>query len=464
MSLLLYLDTLILLFISLNIINSSYISIPFEVQNFKFENIPKIINNHIYKDILVKFLVGSPPQTVQLSACLGEFTTFIISNNAKGYSGGTYNKSQSNTYSSLSENNFYTFQTFSEGITSKDNFLIEKTKSEIKDLEFMLATEIGGNNCYNTYCEVLTQPGILGFLLAQQQAIEEDIIDTNFIPQLKQKKIISNYDFNFHFINEKHGNIIIGEKPHEYDGTHYKKENYKFTKTSLVQNDLDWSLIFDNVYFGENELENEKGVLFRIEFGLIIGYYKWEEILKRNFFDKLLEEKKCFKDYTSDLGNTAYFYYCNKTTDVSKFKPFIFTINDFNYNFTLTYKDLFIEVEDKILFLMIFGGIHELIFGYPFLKKYQLVFNQDTKTIGIYTDIVKDKENKENESLTIYYIVIIILGIILLSLIIAVIVCYIKRKNNYKKDATELSNSEYEEDMNKKNKNCTLIDDENKIN
>ena len=47
---------------------------------------------------------------------------------------------------------------------------------------------------------------------------------------------------------------------------------------------------------------------------------------------------------------------------------FTFSINEYEYNFTLDYNDLFIEVEDKYIFLMIFGGIYDLILGYPFLK------------------------------------------------------------------------------------------------
>ena len=127
----------------------------------------------------------------------------------------------------------------------------------------------------------------------------------------------------------------------------------------------------------------------------------------------------------------------------------------------MTYKDLFIEVEDKYLFLMIIGGPTEIIFGYPFLKKYQLIFNQDTKTIGFYTDIRKDEEKPTGSNL-IYYIVITILGIILISLITGAIVCYVKRMKNHKKSATELSSEQYGDNLNK-NKGI-LIDDDDKIN
>ena len=90
---------------------------------------------------------------------------------------------------------------------------------------------------------------------------------------------------------------------------------------------------------------------------------------------------------------------------------------------------------------MIFGGIYDLILGYPFLKKYQIIFNQDSKTIGFYQDWeYRDKFSFSNIS---YYIVIFILLIILLILISIWINLYIKR-NKTKKNATELSNEEYD--------------------
>jgi hypothetical protein len=372
MVLLFFLDKF-LLFISFAVINSSHISIPFEVQNFKYDNIQKIINYHLYKDILVKFLVGNPPQTVHLSACLGEFATFIISKDAKGYEGGTYNKSLSNSYSSLSKNDFYTFQTFSEGIMSKDNFTIEKTKSEINELEFMLATEIGGNNCYSPYCEVLTQPGILGFLLSHQRFFDENITNINFIPQLKQKKLISNYDFYFKFNSENEGNIIIGAKPHELDNK-YINQIFSPIQTSLAaHNEIDWAISFDKIYYGDESMYNEKPAMLRIEFGLIIGNYMWQQHLLDNFFTPLINENKCFKGSTLQLGSSAYFYYCNSTTDISHFKPFTFSIHEYDYNFTLTKEDLFVKDGDKLMFLMIFGGIFEIVLGFPFFKKYQLI-------------------------------------------------------------------------------------------
>ena len=462
-----------LLYLLLNlfqIIKSLYtISIPFKVQNYEYEKKARysnFINNYFFKDIKVDFFVGNPPQKIQLSACLKDFATFIISKDADGFNGGIYNKNDSDSYISLSNKVVsYFFQTFSEGINSRDIFKIEKSKTEFIDIEFILATKIGGNSCFESLSEFIPQPGILGFRLAQTIYFDENITNTNFISQLKQKNLISDYDFNFHFNTENSGNIIIGLKPHEYDKKHYNKDNYFFTKTS-INDDLDWSLTFDKIYYDKVELPNEKPLLLRIEYGFINGYYQWEKIIQNIFFGELIEQKKCFRNYTHELGSTIYFFHCNKTVDISKFKPITFFINEFNYNFTLTYEDLFEDIGDHYLFLMTFGGISDLILGYPFLKKYQMIFNQDRKTIGFYKDTKKSK--KSSSSLISYYIVIIVLGTILFGLIIIAIIFYIKKTKNVKKLATELLNDENEyhneREYEKNNSIDSLNNNDNKIN
>ena len=85
---------------------------------------------------------------------------------------------------------------------------------------------------------------------------------------------------------------------------------------------------------------------------------------------------------------------------------------------------------------MSFGGFGDLILGYPFLKKYQVVFNQNTKTIGFYLNYNEKKSNK-NSKITIYIITISILSIVFISLLVSAILLYLKKKNN-KKNATEL--------------------------
>ena len=65
----------------------------------------------------------------------------------------------------------------------------------------------------------------------------------------------------------------------------------------------------------------------------------------------------------------------------------------------MDYSDLFIEVEDKCIFLMIFEEIFDLILGYPFLKKCEIIFKEDIKTKGFCKDKI-NKDKSDNSSLS----------------------------------------------------------------
>ena len=429
------------------IINTEYIKIPFKIQDYTYGNEDTIILKYIYKDILVKFLIGTPLQNVQLSANLGEYSTFIIPKNYDEFEGATYNNNLSQTYKALSETETFLFQLYSSAVKSKDNFIIEGTNTKINELVFNLVKDLNDNSFYCSYCEILTQPGILGLSLAQMKSFEEDVYETNFINQLKNKNLISSYDFYFNFDSSNIGNIIFGSRPDElYQNDKYKELKYVTMKTSLSNRDLDWSIQFDQIHYGNIKMKQIKSMLLRIEFGLISGYFEWESILLNEYFSELIKDNKCFKKYTNALGYFMHYFYCNKNTDLSGFKPFTFTINEFEYNFTLTKDDLFLDIGDKYLFLIVFGGINELVLGLPFLKKYQLIFNPNTKTIGFYID---KKENNSNlfTFFRKYIIVIIILACVFICLLVIAVVFFLKKKKK-KKNATELL-----DDINNCNKN-----------
>ena len=424
----------------LNFINSSHVSIPFKVQNFTYEDKKEFIYRYIYKDILVNFLVGSPPQNVRLSINLGEYSTFIIAKDAYGYRDSTFDKDKSETYKALSGEDFYYYQTYREAIKSTDDFIVQGPNSEYtkyNNISFCLATDIqeGSSFCY--YCEILTEPGMLGLMIGQTKMSEENIYEMNFIGQLKNNSIISSYDFFFDFNKNDTGNLIIGIRPDEYyQSEKYKKLKYVTIKTSLSHNDIEWCIDFDQVHYGEKKMEVKPSqpMILRIEFGLIIGYPEWEYTLKDNFFNDLINNNTCFlKNATGHDPRFRYnYYYCNKNVNLDSFKPFTFTINEYNYNFTLTKEDLFFDDGDKYVFLMTFGGMEEFVLGLPFFKRNQLIFNQDTKTLGFYINKTDENEN----SLTKYIIIISVLGIILIGLTIFII-WYIKNKKK-KIKATEL--------------------------
>lgn len=322
-----YIYIFLIFFIFLNVINfinSTYVSIPFKVKNFTYEDGKDLILKYIYKDILVTFLVGEPPQEVNISANLGEYSTFIIANDAYGYMDSTFDKTKSKTYKKYAEPEQYYYQTYREGIKSTDHFVIQSTKSNISDLKFNLATEIQDGSLYCYYCEILTEPGMLGLLIGQTKMNEENVYDLNFIANLKNRSLISSYDFFFDFGENDTGNIIIGSTPHEYYGKKkYKYKEFNSVRTSLSNHDLEWAVEFWHVYYGNKKMIviPDKPMLLRIEFGLILGYLEWEYVLDDEFFSELIYEGKCTKKNATghDPGYRYRYYICNKDTDLSKF-------------------------------------------------------------------------------------------------------------------------------------------------
>ena len=438
---------LLLLFIlSINSVYSlRYLTIPFKVQKYDYkEDKNGLLHEYLYKDIIVNLSFGTPKQTIPLLAGMGEYSTYIVSSQASDLKGAKFDNKLSNTYyTSEKVNEIYDYQTFSEAFPSKETIHLENPNIQIKNYEFFLVTKVGKNICYLPYCEILTQPGVIGFKMAESETYNEKVNNTNLILQLKKKEIIDNYDFSFYFETPEKGIIVIGQKPHEYDNNHYKKDNFIFTKVAIDnEKEKDWILSFNKIYFGNDQLAVDKNMLLRIEYGLINGNRKWQEIFEKNFFRSLIEQNKCFKGKGYNDGHSYFHYYCNRDVNLSLFNSIDFINNDLNVNLTLTKDDLFIDDGEKLLFLIIFGHPQPIL-GYPIFKKYQLIFNQDTSTIGLYKNIIGipsppvsppsshfGVETKEGDS---YRFIIIIMFIIIFVLCMIALVNYVKDIKKVKK-------------------------------
>ena len=150
-------------------------------------------------------------------------------------------------------------------------------------------------------------------------------------------------------------------------------------------------------------------------------------------------------------------YYCDKEVDIEKFNfgDISFVKKSSNYSIVFTNKDLWMEKNGYIYFLVIENQFFNdnWYFGKPFFKKYPMIFDSDNKIIGLYTKTI-DNNNSNNEtdnstsSTLVYIIVIVGLVIIVIGLIILLINCYMKLPRKMRPNELTDDNYDYSNPIN----------------
>ena len=300
--------------------------------------------------------------------------------------------------------------------------------------------------------------------------------EINFINELKKNKAINDYSFTIKYITNSDGQLIIGGLPHEYynNSKNYKSNQYiKINSYSNKDYNLPWFIIFNKIFF-ENKnnetisIQNSTKSFIVHNLGFIIGTTEYKNLIFENYFKALISEEICVLEKTNNIGNKLFFYQnetfeifsCNLDIEKDKYRNIFpnlkFQQNDFNYIFNLSFFELFLKINrfDKYYFLVIFPENKNMInnnnwyLGSPFLKKYQFIFNYDSKTIGFYNDKIEDKKDTDiNDIKSNSYIRIIIEVSVGIFLIVLIFVAFIVGKTiekRRKKRANELTDDNYE--------------------
>ena len=121
-----------------------------------------------------------------------------------------------------------------------------------------------------------------------------------------------------------------------------------------------------------------------------------------------------------------------------KFPDLVFEHNILEENFILTKNDLFSfntfnKSDNNLYFLIMFekDNKYNWTLGIPFLKKYRLSFNYETKKIGYYKDkenINQINENEDNKKISLGSIFIKIIIIVILICIIFILGMLFQKK------------------------------------
>ncbi len=401
---------IIVFLIKIYLYSSSILTFPFK-RIFKNE---KITNDNFYDNyfdniIYTKSYIGTPVTEVNLQIKSKQYTLCLRNDTIYHY----YNSS---TYiaNEKEENIVYNLD-FRCSLKSNETFKLGNEKVNINNLQFILTAE----SKYNS-------DGILGLKILDNNG---ELWGYNLIPQLKNKKLIKEESFFYIFDeNSDNGQLIIGQYPHliEKYKNIYHEEQFRKTSVFIPSYDQNFDFKFRSIFWNGTEIESLTVANIEIELGMIKGSMKFCD-KSWDFFAPHFRKRKCTR---VDIRVLYESYICDdyEDFDITKFPSIKFYINDADYNFELTYKEIFKKKDGKVFFMIYFnknGYDTTWSFGNLFLKRNMLVFDMDKKIIGFYNkdiEINNSSNNHDNIKITILSVIIIIAILVIIGLV-AFIIC-----------------------------------------
>ena len=364
----------------------SYIIIPFTSEMSKIENnlSPKdIMNKLILNDLYTNIDIGTPPQNLNFTLNFHSYQTYILNyNSSRKFI--QYNKNISSTYISLNDKSiFFQGNDFQSAFNSSDKISINKYLKDY-NLNFLLIKKENEDTNINF-------SGSFG--LSVVDCGEPLSLDSGLLYNLKKNNLIDNYIFTLIFNKDNffEGKVIVGKNIYDKyidDYFHYSHciidYNYNF---------FFWGWNNFKVNYKDNSF-NIYHAYFKPNSGVIICSLNIQKILKNDFFDNKISEKKCFEE-----NSTYHFFYCDNDVDIN-IQSFKFLNNKDNITFQINKEDLIYNYNHKKYFLMVFDKnlkSDTIYLGIPFLKKYDIIFDQDKRHSGFYNFKIDFKEDEKEE-------------------------------------------------------------------
>ena len=446
----------------------NFFVLPFDTIYIKDETIvgEDFHNTLFQNELYINLSLGTPIQNIKTILKMDKYG-FIIYEDA-------FNYNLSSTYEIINENLRISWIWSFISYPSKDHFYlpyfnlysnlykyISKNKNYINEIKYnitktnktsFLRIYVKNINT-NNFNKMFHNYGIIGLQLNGNINFNPP----EFVVSLKHSNNINSYAFSFLFNTEKNkifnnidnkGYFIIGEELTDQNDI----DNIHYTNCIKYGGEISWETYFDNIYSKNKDIKNKdnnnytdfiskrKQGNFFINKPYILGTKEYNEFIFNIFFNELLEQNICY--INDKINNNDYFsYICDSNSKIfmdnlnNNFPDLIFEHKELEENFTLTKNDLFSynnlnKSDINLYFLVMFANlkgrdyIFSWILGIPFLKKYRLSFNYDTKQIGYYKNVGKTskKEKKNffcfnNKIFKITYILILISIIFILGMI-----------------------------------------------
>ena len=425
-----------------------------------FKKEPSNINNDFILsnyniDIYISFQISSEKKNLEKIFLKSDTSEFMVSNCSKN----KYDAELSSSSKKLLYSKSYNLKYTSKASVFKDKLFItnyeNKEITELNDISFLFANNLNTEK----------YPGIIGLKL-----VENEIKAVKAFPyQLNELQYTNNATWMIKYTNNDEGLFYIGDIFNKDSSPGFSLEKYRKTNAVVYGSYLSWDLTFSQIKSDDINLNGPMQAFLDFNFGLISCSKEYYNHIKKEFFNQYIKNGKCNEIFYNKQNSynqikfESNFTYivCDKSIKIRNFPEIIFSHSALDYIFTLTYEDLFVDFNDKIYFLVIneTKKNERWKLGKIFFKKYNIIFDHNYKTIGLYDD----KYNKSNTALIVFeWIFAIILVTIALYLGYTLYKRY--RLNNYKYFRNKMKVEEMEVNLdeyfrNKKESNDNNIDD-----
>ena len=293
----------------------------------------------------------------------------------------------------------------------------------------------------------------------------------NFIHQFHSKLDKIDYSFMFKFNKSQtldkyyDGLFIIGAESYIKNKGNYDIYSF-YSTTKNTMNKQEWRFKGDKMIIGNKNYNlDEAEFVIKLDIEGIEIPYNFYEILKDDIFNDYYEKKICEED---EIYNHYLIIYCysDKFTksDINNFPKIQFLKKEIELNISFSGDELFYKKGNKYYFKIISTyetQRQEIKLGRIFLKKCNVIFNSDSKTITFFKLNNNNPLNpsiekpKSNGLLLIFSYVFIGALFLLVGFYFGRKLCIMRRK----KYANELDDSDYEYVPNiNKDKKHALID------
>ena len=302
---------------------------------------------------------------------------------------------------------------------------------------------------------------------------------SNFIRFLKINDIIKSYQWGIFFFDKEQSYNINKEIQNKYEGffiAGLEENDYIniFNTNNIYNTNEEMSIFtmlggkFNEIYFKymNNKIICSYDTLFEVnvEQNYILCQKVYFNNIKKYFFNKYIDNKICqeiFSDNKNNKGDSMIMCNLEFKNEWKNFPKLCLFYNNLNFTFYLDYKDLFIEIKNKIYFLIISTERSNYYwnFGNILIKKYPFMFNQDKKQIYFIHlkkyDLESENNDDENEndnkindiSFWNKYKLYIVIALLSIFVIVSGIIGFIFGRKlwikNRKKRACELDDNYY---------------------